>query len=253
MATMTHRERVVRALSLEEPDRVPIDFGTIASTIDNKAYGRLARLLGMPGELDRPDLNDPINPSKDVTPCAEILDLFGVDTRAVHPDAPVDSQALVRDQLDDYTYIDEWGVTWKRPEHEDGPYMYKHGPFQRDDVTVADVDRYPWPDPESHHRVAGLMERARRLHEDTDYAIVLSVGHSSVAPCQRLRGFAEWMEDLALRPELADALLERVTDVTVRSTTAILKEAGPYVDVVSFADDLGFQDRAYFRGEMFRK
>ena len=39
----------------------------------------------------------------------------------------------------------------------------------------------------------------------------------------------------------------------VRSTNAILKEAGPYIDVVSFSDDLGFQDRAYFRDEMFRK
>ena len=97
MATMTHRERVRAALSHQEPDRVPIDFGTIASTIDNKAYGRLARLLGMAGELDRPDLNDPLNPSKDVTPCPEILELYGVDTRALHPDAPIDSQALVRE------------------------------------------------------------------------------------------------------------------------------------------------------------
>ncbi len=115
MASMTHRERVLAALSHEEPDRVPLDFGTIASTIDNNAYGRLAKLLGMPEELDRPDLNDPLNPSKEVTPCQKILEMFGVDTRAVHPDAPIDSQALVRDQLDDYTYRDEWGVVWKSP------------------------------------------------------------------------------------------------------------------------------------------
>ncbi len=117
MASMTHRERVKAALSHEETDRVPLDFGTIASAIDNNAYARLAKLLGMTSELERADLNDPINPSKDVTPCPDMLDMFGIDTRAVHPDAPIDSQALVRDQLDDYTYRDEWGVIWKRPVH----------------------------------------------------------------------------------------------------------------------------------------
>ncbi len=253
MASMTHRERVRAALNHEETDRVPLDFGTIASSIDNNAYARLAKLLGMTSELERADLNDPINPSKDVTPCSDMLEMFGIDTRAVHPDAPIDSQALVRDQLDDYTYRDEWGVIWKRPVREAGPYMYKQGPFQRHDITVADIDRYPWPDAEASHRVGGLRERARRLHEETDYAVVLSVGHSSFAPSQRLRGFAELMEDLVLQPALAEAVLEHVTDVTVRSTNAMLKEAGEFVDVVSFSDDLGFQDRAYFRREMFQK
>ena len=131
--------------------------------------------------------------------------------------------------------------------------MYRHGPFQVDDVEIADVEKYNWPDAQESKRVAGLKDKAQKLHDETDYAVVVSVGHSSVAPCQRLRGFAEFMEDLILRPKLAEALLEKVTDVIVESTTAILKEAGPYVDVVSFSDDLGFQDRAYFREEMFQK
>jgi len=253
MAAMTHRERVLATLNHEEPDRVPIDFGCIASTIDSGAYIRLVKQLGMTGELDRPDLHDPNEPSKEVTPSPEILEMFGVDTRAVHADAPIDSQALVREQIDPYTYRDEWGVIWKRAVHEDGPYMYKESPFEGEGTTVRDIERYAWPDPEAAHRASGLKERTRRLHEETDYAIVLSVGHSSVAPCQRLRGFAQLMEDLVLQLVLAEALFEQVTDLIVRSTTAMLKEAGPYIDVVSFSDDLGFQDRAYFRAEMFQK
>jgi uroporphyrinogen decarboxylase len=61
------------------------------------------------------------------------------------------------------------------------------------------------------------------------------------------------MEDLVLQPVLAETLLERVTDVIVRSTKTILKEAGPYIDVVSFSDDLGFQDRAYVSAAMFKR
>jgi len=110
MASMTPGERVRTALNHEEPDRVPIDFGCIASTIDSNAYKRLVAHLAMTEELDRPDLNDPNEPSKEVTPSPKILDMFGVDTRAVHPDAPIDSQALVHEQLDPYTYRDDWGV-----------------------------------------------------------------------------------------------------------------------------------------------
>jgi uroporphyrinogen decarboxylase len=131
--------------------------------------------------------------------------------------------------------------------------MYKEGPFQHDGLTIAEIESYQWPDPEAAHRVGSLERRAREMHETTDYATVLSVGHSSLAPSQRLRGFSEFMEDLVLQPDIAEALLERVTDTIVRSTTAMLKEAGPYVDVVSFADDLGLQDRAYFRTEMFQR
>ena len=91
------------------------------------------------------------------------------------------------------------------------------------------------------------------MHEETDYAIVVCVGSSPVALCQGLRGFTEWMEDLVLDPALAEGLLEHVTEGVVGSTRAILREVGDYVDVVWFAGDLGFQDRAYFRPEMFRR
>jgi uroporphyrinogen decarboxylase len=250
---MTSRERVNAALNLQQPDRVPIDCGTIASSISTISYAGLAKLLGFPQELDRSDMNDPVNPDHDLTPSEEILNLLGVDTRSVSPDQPIDSQSLSKTQLDDYTYRDEWGVVWERPRNEVGPYIYRQGPFQKSGITIADIERYAWPDPLEPHRVGGLKEKAAKLHNETDYAIVISVGHSPIAPCQRLRGFGEFMEDLVLNPKLAEALLEKVTSVIVESTNAILKEAGPYVDVVNFSDDLGFQDRGYFRKEMFQK
>ncbi len=253
MASMTHRERLNAALNLEEPDRVPIDFGTIASAIDNKCYARFVEHMGLTGELERDDLHDPVNPSKDVTPGPQVLEMFDVDTRSVSADQAVDAQAHVKVQIDDYTYRDEWGVVHERPRNEDGPYMNKHGPFEREGLTIKDIETYDWPDPEAPFRTETLGERARKMHEETDYGIVVSVGHSCVAPCQRLRGFAQWMEDLALQPKLAECLLEHVTEIIVRSTDAILRQCGDYVDVVHFSDDLGLQDRAYFRESMFQK
>jgi|TARA_B100000315_G_scaffold253451_1_gene292276 uroporphyrinogen decarboxylase len=250
---MTSRERLRRTLDLKEPDRVPIDCGTVASAISNIAYERLVNLLEFPSELNRADLHDPVNPDHDLTPCEDILNMFGVDTRNISPDQPIDSQALSKTQLDEYSYRDEWGVVWERPRNEIGPYIYRKGPFQKDGLTIQDVEKYAWPDANESHRVTGLREKAQRMHEETDFAVVVSVGHAPVAPSQRLRGFAEFMEDLVLNPKLAEAILEQVTNVIVESTNSILREAGPYVDVVSFADDLGFQDRAYFSESMFKK
>ena len=243
MAEMSHRERVVTALSHEEPDRVPI----AADAINSGAYVNLVKHLGVDEELQRPELNDQSDPSKTLIFGPTLLERFDVDVRPLGTSPP----ERVHRQIDAMNYRDEWGVVWSRSEN--GPYMNKQGPFQGKKITLADLDRYPWPDPNKAGRSEGLRERARKMHEETDYAIVGSVGHSSVAPCQRLRGFAEWMEDLALEPALAEGLLEHVTEVVTASARAILREVGDYLDVVIFADDLGFQDRAYFRPEMFRR
>ncbi len=45
---MTHRERLVKALSHEEPDRVPFDLGSSSNTgITVQAYERLKKFLGI--------------------------------------------------------------------------------------------------------------------------------------------------------------------------------------------------------------
>ena len=47
MATMSHRERVLRALNHQEPDRVPLDLGgSRSSSLVVEAYERLSRHLG---------------------------------------------------------------------------------------------------------------------------------------------------------------------------------------------------------------
>ncbi len=244
MAALTPRERVNTALNHREPDRVPIDIGGIASTIDANGYKALVNYLGMDEELQREDLKDTSNT---LIPCEEILERFGVDTRVLGTASPQE----VRRQIDDKARIDEWGVEWARA--EDGNYMNKKGPFQGKEILVADLESHVWPDAGNPARVQGIAEKARKLHEETDYAIVVSLGNSMVALCQRLRGFGEWMEDLVMNPLVAEALLDHVTNVNVTFARAVLDQVGPYVDIVSFGDDLGFQERPYMRPELYRE
>ena len=244
MAELTHRQRVATALSHQEPDRVPIDFGG-RSLINTRAYSRLAKHLGLDDEVRRAGLRDP---SDTIVPCEELMDRFGSDFRRV-PLSPPDYRT--QEQLDERTRRNEWGVTSIRP--EDGHYLPEMGPFQKELPTVADMDRHPWPDFRDPERVRGLGERAQKLHEETDYAVMLALNYGVVRECQRMRGFGEWMEDLLLNPAIADALMDRVTDVSVGIAQLALEQAGPHVDVVNFPDDMGFQDRSYVRQEVYRQ
>ena len=58
---------------------------------------------------------------------------------------------------------------------------------------------------------------------------------------QRIRGFEQFMVDIALDRPFAAALMERLTDNAIGFWDAMLTEVGDCVDVVCQGDDLGMQ------------
>jgi uroporphyrinogen decarboxylase len=70
---------------------------------------------------------------------------------------------------------------------------------------------------------------------------------------QWIRGYAESMLDLAADPDFAEAFLERLTQIAVRAWSHFLDEVGEYLDVVTFYDDLGMQDRPLISPAMYRR
>jgi uroporphyrinogen decarboxylase len=98
-----------------------------------------------------------------------------------------------------------------------------------------------------------LRERARALHEGTDFAIVLTLGIGPVHISQFLRGWTEYMEDLVERPAFAEALMDHVVDFWVAVTERALAEAGEFVDIVVFLDDVGGQRAPLMKPEMYRR
>lgn len=242
---MTHRERVLRAIRHEPADRVPIDLGsTLATTLTVGAQERLRARLGLPAA--EPQILS--RRSGTVIPDEAILERFDIDTRALllgaaerRPDREISATA----------FIDEWGVTWSKP--EGGHYINVDGPFYHlDDPSPADVERHDWPDPDDPGRYRGLREWARALHEQTDYAVVLGLGVGPVHQCQFLRGYGEWLEDLIARRAFAQALIERVTDIWTRIARRALEETAEFVDVVMFGDDVGTQKSPLVRPELYR-
>lgn len=245
MADLTHRQRVLMALDHREPDRVPRDLGQgPASGIHAAAYARLLRYLG---------LEEPEGPQVDrlwltASPSEEVLQRFDIDFRRLALGAPT---SRLEEDLGPSSFRDEWGVVWARP--EGGHYINRAGPFQAREPTLAELERYPWPDPRDPGRIASLMDRAMRLRQETDHAVVLNLPYAIVRECQRMRGFGEWLEDLILNPSLAEALMDYSLMVSAGIAECVLGLVGDYVDVVSFPDDLGFQDRPYVRPELYRQ
>ena len=245
MSTLKHRDRVAMSLAHQEPDRVPLDLGQGPSTgIHATAYTRLIKLLGLeaesgPAQVDRR--------SNMATPPEALLERFDIDFRRLSLGSPTVNAEQV---LSDSAFRDEWGVVWKRP--EGGHYINTTGPLQTGEPTLADVERYEWPEPRDPGRTRGLLDKARNLREKTDFAVVLNLPYSIVRECQRVRGFTEWLEDLLVNPALAEACMEHSLMVSAGIATYVLEEVGDYVDVVSFPDDLGFQDRPYVRPETYR-
>lgn len=81
--TMTARERVLKAINHEIPDRVPIDLGGFQTGIHKNAYDELLIHLGINDEIT---ILDPVQQL--VKPCEEILQRFKVDTRYICAHAP---------------------------------------------------------------------------------------------------------------------------------------------------------------------
>jgi uroporphyrinogen decarboxylase len=243
---MTPRSRVKAALSHQEPDRVPIDLGQAAGdAITIAAYRNLTSHLGY-GER-------PIRVRAKSTQTAQVdedvLQRFRVDFRSVEP-GPPDGWTDV--WVDESSYRDEWGVVRTMPE---GGYYYDlTGSPMEEGGTISAIERYPWPDPENPGRYRGLRERARYLHEETDYAVVANLNCAFFLRCFEMRGWANFYMDLAANVDFAEKLMDRFLDIKLRIAELALEQIGEYIDVAMVSsDDLGMIDRPLISPAMYRE
>lgn len=237
MEPMTHRERVLAALSHQQPDRVPIDLGgSIVSSITAKAYDRVKALLQL--DLGPTRIFDRMNQLAVVDDA--VLDLLGIDTRGVTAGLSEDrTKRVASDEEDEYT--DEWGLVY-RIKPEQNTYFVVNSPLNGE-ISIADIVNYPWPDPDNPGYTRGLRERVLNIREYDDRAIVLSLPGSIIQRSQLLRGFSEWFVDVLLEPDRLSTLVDQVMEIQMALHGNILEAIGDVVDVVFFFDDVAMQDR----------
>ncbi len=247
MAALAHRERAMLALNHQATDHVPMDFGGASPTrIKRAAYENLLRHLGMQSDIRErgvSELSDVIDPSE------AVLRRFDIDFRGVYLKQPESCKNI---SLGDNAFKDEYGVLFERA-RPGLNFIVRRGSLQRDDLTIADVEKYPWPNGKDPGWAKGLKEECRRLRRETDCAIVLNLRSSVVERTLFMRGFTEFLTDLKLDPALAACILEHMLQFASDVANTTLPVVGDLVDVIEVSDDMGWQDQPFFSPDTFRK
>ena len=251
---MTSRERMVTTLNHQEPDRVPFDLGsTVVSGIQPKAYGGL---LALRGEGDRELL-----PLLDIiqqltTPHPDVLDRLGVDTLSLAQHVgrtDVDSTMDHVAQNDEYLWLyDVWGIAWHMPK-QGGLYfdMYDH-PLQG--ATLEDAKKFPWPDPTTIQDFEQMAETAKRLYEETDKAVIVDSFSSGILELyQWLFGYEDAYINLLADEALVDYVMDKILEVKIAYTEAVLPQVGQYCQIYFAADDWGHQNGPALSPEMIER
>ena len=242
---MNSRERILLALDHKEPDRVPVDFGGIVTSVHHEAHRNLLEHLGLPAyEAPIQDMFQQI-----VFPAPTLKEMFRTDVEPVYT-KPGAGWELTVDPTTD-SFVDEWGVVYQRPP---GGYWYDLAGHPLREGTVEELERLQFPDPRDPNRIEGLADEIRELSQTTDKAIVLNKSIGGVFEHSFwLRGIEPLFTDMAFNKKYVEALAERIVDWKLEFWDFVLEEVGPYVHVVVLGDDLGGQDGPLFSPELYRE
>lgn len=279
---MNSRERVLKALRHEEPDRIPLDSGGCSSTtIGALPYSDLRRHLGVDG--------DPIAVFDMVQQLAMVeqwyLDRFEVDVIDV-------TRVFCEDTSDWLAWTLPNGEVAKAPPwvelEQDGRYWVRKaedgtilGRMPLEDGYFFDQDYWPMADvapeelgsPEKYlaktmwtsmarppmnrsgepafFRLLG--DAARALHDTTDYALLFTSGVSLFEMAQFLRRTDKLMMDLVTDRRNVERLLDRLLEMSLTTLERQLDAFGPYLHVLKLNDDLGMQDGPLISPRIFRE
>ncbi len=247
---MTSRERVLKAIRHETPDRVPIDFGGNQTGIHKNAYRNLARYLGLPEGIEIMDAVQQL-----ARPSERMLEQFHVDTRYIAA-GPASSWkgGIVKAKRDGRAWhdlTDEFGIRWSMP--DDQPLYMDITLHPLAKATIKDVREYAWPKGDDPSRFAKLREQALEIRRNTPYAVVSGISGVIYETCWYLRGLEQWFSDLLMEPEFCEAMLNQTLKFWMDWFRLFLDEVGDVVDVIMIGDDLAGQAGPLFNPEIYRR
>jgi uroporphyrinogen decarboxylase len=240
----------MQALNHKEPDRIPIDLGaTIVTSISKQSYLELNRHLGIPTE--ETSMLDHIQQLPYVS--EPFMQRFGVDFRMVQLPAATTSGVDIFEEGDYYAFFDRWGSKLHMP--KTGGFYFDWVDFPIKESTMAALDGYRWPIPDSAEVNAQLGQQAKHLYENSEYALVGSavIGGGIFEQPARVMGFQNFLMALVSEPAFADRLMDRITDIYIESCNNYLEQVGPYIQVFTYWDDIAGQNGWLIRPELYRK
>lgn len=243
---MLPRERVVTALQHQKTDHIPTALGGGPYGLVDDLYLRLIEHL---------QLGEPVTPFRSGHNISymddRLLERLGVDFRYCWPGLLPNSP--VHPGEDEDTFYDSYGQVWKRAK----PYYYTGEGILKDALDVREIEqRIRWPDLTDPRWTRGVAERARFLRENTDYFVVMRMvaSHGPFQTACDLRGVENFLRDLALNPEFATTLLNRVTEAIEGLLRLAMQAGGKWFDMVELpGDDYAGNTNTLISPAMFRR
>ncbi len=248
--TLTSRQRILKAINHQEPDRVPIDLGGNQTGIHKFAYQALLEYLGIDDDIVIMDAAQQL-----ARPCEAVLERLRVDTRYIAAGAPADFKGEIEKVQRNgrlwHDLIDEFGVRWSMP--DDQPYYMDITYHPMANATLADVADYPFPKGDDPSRFVGLRDRALEIRNQTPYAVISGISGVVYETCWYLRGLEQWFIDMLTQPDFCAALLDQTLKFWMDWFRLFLDEVGDVVDVIMVGDDLAGQKGPLFKPEFYRR
>jgi len=280
---MNSRERVLKVLNHEIPDRVPVDLGsTRTSGISAIAYNKLISELGLKKRL--PNMYDVVQQL--VYPDHQIRKIFDIDiidagqafigSRAAWKEFELKdkSRCLVPDRINftkkddgsmDVVYKDGT-VLGKMPESSlyIDQIFWVYGSLEKIPDVLSEEDfakelwAYTTPSP-GHINIFDddqaklFSDCIEKLYKETDYAIMLRFGGNLVESGFGLRGMENYLCDLYMDAKGVNRFLDVLMEGYLSSVSKILELAGKHINILMFADDMGSERAAFFSPDIYRK
>jgi uroporphyrinogen decarboxylase len=243
---LTSRQRTLAALAHEEPDTVPLALGGGPYGLVDDLYLRLVKHL---------ELGEPVPPFRmghNISYMDDrLLEKLGTDIRYCWPGLLPNSPVIPGDDAN--TFYDSYGQVWKRAL----PYYYTSEGILKDTTSINDIESHVrWPDLTDPRWTHGVAERAQLLHEQTDYFITMRMiaSHGPFQTACDLRGTEAFLMDMALNPEFAHALLDKITTAIEGLFRLAMQAGGKYFDMIELpGDDYAGNLNTLISPVMFRK
>jgi len=229
---MDSRERVMKCLRHEEPDRVPIDFW---ATREVKA--QLLRRFG----LDSTE---------------ELLCRLDVDFRYIGGPRYVGPDLVTRD---DGSTEDHFGVPRRQTEYGHGLAAGTYSevteyPLEKA-ATVDEIESYAkWPQPDWFDYDC-VLEQAKRARETGKVVVFMGDRVNRCAqlkPAMYIRGVEQILVDVMVNPEIARAVFRRITDFYGEYARRTLAAGEGNIDIFFTGDDFGTQENTFLPPDTWR-
>jgi len=239
---MTRRQRVLKALNHETPDRVPIDLGVHFSTgISAFAYHNLRNYLGLP--IDTVEVPDPVQMLARVD--ADILERFHCDCMLLNmpwanpktwnPRGDYKFQVPSKMGLDKNDNGD-----WIASSNSSKMRMPTGGFFFDGDwLNISDFDGF-------EDMVLKTTPRAEYIFKETDYFTMLmafsAFFHGIDHAC-----------DMYTDPEDVLEAQKSLLETQLKQAEFVIGNMGKYIQCIAVNSDLGMQNGPMIAPDMFEK